>query len=120
MVITMLKSVVDSMPILFVRIGQQAAGTIDFQLSAPVQSTAMFSANVNFYNIDPFNNPYQIERSDYWPFPDDSVQMPKPDAKMEAALLESDHHEKSESNPLLGTYLEESGLGAHNPLPNIT
>ena len=48
------------------------------------------------------------------------LRRPKPDEKMEAALLESDHYEKSESNSLLGTYLEESGLGAHNPLPNIT
>lgn len=34
MVITMLKSVVDSAPILFVKIGQDDAGAIDFKLTA--------------------------------------------------------------------------------------
>ena len=75
MVITMLKSVVDCTPILFVRIGQEAAGTVDYQLTVPVNSSTMLSANVNFYAIDPFANPYKVKRSDNWPFPDDSVRV---------------------------------------------
>ena len=51
----------------------------------------MFSANVNYYNIDPFNNPYEVTRSDDWPFADDSVQMPKPDIKKETSPKESSH-----------------------------
>jgi hypothetical protein len=58
MVITMLKSVVDCTPILFVRIGQDAAGAVDYQLQAPSKGNAMIKANVNFYDIDPFNNPF--------------------------------------------------------------
>ena len=73
MVITMLKSVIDCSSILFVRVGQEAVGTVDFQLTAPVKSNAMLNANVNYYNIDPFNNPYKIKRSDNWPFPTDDV-----------------------------------------------
>ena len=34
-VITMLKSVIDCTPILFVKIGQDAAGAIDFKLQSP-------------------------------------------------------------------------------------
>ena len=58
MIITMLKSVVDSSPILFVRIGQMAVGAIDFKLQAPTKPNAMIDGNVNFYNINPFDNPY--------------------------------------------------------------
>ena len=72
----MLKSVVDCTPILFVRIGQDAAGTVDFQLQAPVEGNAMIKANVNFYDIDPFNNPFEIIRDDDWPFGNDTVKMP--------------------------------------------
>ena len=60
MVITMLKSVVASSPLLFVKIGQDAAGAIDFQLQAPAEGNALVSGNVNYYSLDPFNNPYAI------------------------------------------------------------
>jgi len=56
MVITMLKSVVDSSPILFVKIGQNAVGAIDFTLSAPGDSNAIIGVNTNFYNFQ--SNPF--------------------------------------------------------------
>ena len=51
MVITMLKSVVDSSPILFVKIGQNSVGAIDFTLSSPSESNAIVGINTNFYNF---------------------------------------------------------------------
>ena len=39
----------------------------------------MIDANVNYYSIDPFNNPFKVKRSDNWPFPTDDVKVPKVD-----------------------------------------
>ena len=58
MVITMLKSVVASSPLLFVKIGQDAVGAIDFQLGGA--TNGLVKGNTNYYAIDPFNNPYAI------------------------------------------------------------
>ena len=52
MVITMLKSVVDSAPILFVKLGQDEVGAIDFTLKA--SNTATKQVPINYYNINPF------------------------------------------------------------------
>ena len=52
MVITMLKSVVDSAPILFVKLGQEEVGAIDFTLT--VRSYPENAVPLNYYNIDPF------------------------------------------------------------------
>ena len=61
-VITMLKSVVDSTPILFVKIGQETAGAIDFKMSARLKGANMIKGNVNYYAIDPFDNPFKVKR----------------------------------------------------------
>ena len=61
MVITMLKSVVASSPLLFVKIGQDAVGAIDFDLKSPETSNAMTSGNVNYNSINPFDNPYALK-----------------------------------------------------------
>ena len=74
MVITMLKSVVDSSPILFVRIGQQSVGAIDFKLQASATTNKMISGNRNFYGIDPFDNPYAVKRDSSWPFDSSTMQ----------------------------------------------
>lgn len=58
MIISMLKSVVDSTPILFVKLGQEAAGAFDFQLSSPKESNAMLNGDVNYYAVNPFDNPF--------------------------------------------------------------
>ena len=52
MVITMLKSVVDSAPVLFVKLGQDNVGAIDFTLKASYNS--FLEIPVNYYNINPF------------------------------------------------------------------
>ena len=52
MVITMLKSVVDSAPILFVKLGQDNVGAIDFTLRS--SSKTYETVPINYYNIDPF------------------------------------------------------------------
>ena len=54
----MLKSVVASSPLLFVKIGQDAVGAIDFQLTG--EANGVMSGNTNYYAIDPFDNPYAI------------------------------------------------------------
>ena len=58
MIITMLKSVVDSAPILFVKLGQEAAGAFDFQLLSPVAGNAMLDGDVNYYAVNPWDNPF--------------------------------------------------------------
>ena len=72
MVIVLLKSVIDCSPILFVKIGQQAVGAIDFQLTSSSYSDQksetptppMIPANTNWYAIDPFDNPYKVREPD--------------------------------------------------------
>ena len=39
----------------------------------------MINGDVNYYAIDPFNNPFQIDRDDWWPFSDPGAAPPKPD-----------------------------------------
>lgn len=53
MCITMLKSVVDSSPILFVKIGQSEVGAIDITLRAGDPLEALEAGNFNYYNINP-------------------------------------------------------------------
>ena len=53
MCITMLKSVVDSSPILFVKIGQSEVGAIDFTLREKDPASYVQSGNINYYNINP-------------------------------------------------------------------
>ena len=64
MVITMFKSVIDSSPILFVRVGQEQVGAIDFMLTAS-NGTSMISADVNAYDIDMFQNKYLVYKEVY-------------------------------------------------------
>ena len=53
MVITMLKSVVDCSPIIFVKIGQDQVGAIDFTMESPTWGNAELDGNINWYAIDP-------------------------------------------------------------------
>ena len=56
MVITMLKSVVDSAPVLYVKLGQDTVGAIDFQLTT---SNRVFKRMPNnLYGINPFDGPF--------------------------------------------------------------
>ena len=57
MIITMLKSVVDSAPIIFVKMGQDQVGTIDYTITSPNGGNFIMNGNYNWYNIDPFHNP---------------------------------------------------------------
>lgn len=65
MVITMLKSVVDCSPIIFVKIGQDQVGAIDFSMTSPNGGNAELDGNVNFYAIDPFHNPFNYTVQPY-------------------------------------------------------
>ena len=58
MVITFLQSVLSCTPILFVKFGQKAVGAIDFTMKATTSDTSAIAGNVNYYDIDQFNNPY--------------------------------------------------------------
>ena len=53
MCITMLKSVVDSSPILFVKIGQSEVGAIDVTMRVGNPTLALQPGNINYYNVDP-------------------------------------------------------------------
>ncbi len=61
MVITMFKSVIDSSPILFVKVGQEQVGAVDFMLVAD-SGTSMLNADVNPYDIDMFQNDFLVQR----------------------------------------------------------
>jgi hypothetical protein len=52
-IITMLESVVSITPILFVKIGQETAGAIDFRLS--FSKSRLTNGNVNLYALNPFD-----------------------------------------------------------------
>ena len=53
MFITMLKSVVDSSPILFVKIGQDSVGAIDFTMRSRSSSASLMPGDLNYYAINP-------------------------------------------------------------------
>ena len=63
--ITMLKSVVDSSPIIFVKIGQEQAGAIDYQLTSPTYGNQYSVADMNQYSINPFCNPFNYSMQPY-------------------------------------------------------
>ena len=63
-IITMLESVVSITPILFVKIGQETAGAIDFKLT--YSSSDLVNGNVNLYAVNPFNLNYSAT---YAPLP---------------------------------------------------
>ena len=58
MVISFFKSVVDVSPILFVKVGQEQVGAIDFVITPA--NNAMISAQVNYYAVDPWHNPFAL------------------------------------------------------------
>ena len=63
-IITMLESVVSITPILFVKIGQETAGAIDFRLT--FSQSDLVNGNVNLYAINPFSLNYSAS---YAPLP---------------------------------------------------
>ena len=65
MCMTMLKSVVDVSPIIFVKIGQDQVGAIDYTMTSPSGGTAELDGNINWYAIDPFQNPFNFTESQY-------------------------------------------------------
>ena len=65
MIITMLKSVVDSAPIIFVKMGQDQIGTIDYTMTSPNGGNNFIKGNINWYNIDPFHNPLNFSQQPY-------------------------------------------------------
>ena len=66
MVITMLKSVVDSAPILFVKLGQDEVGAIDFTITN--NDSYLKRGPMRIYNIDPFRGQYSYPEDDPNPY----------------------------------------------------
>lgn len=58
MFITMLKSVVDSSPILFVKIAQNSVGAFDITLRNNHGGFLAQQGNMNYYGLDPFDGPF--------------------------------------------------------------
>ena len=55
--ITMLKSVIDATPVLFLQMAETSNGAIDFTLSGANPLTACKrQGNINYYAMDPFGN----------------------------------------------------------------
>lgn len=61
-VITFFQSVVSLTPILFVKFGQKTAGTVDIAI-IPEAKNYSIDGNVNWYDVDPFNDPYHTPAS---------------------------------------------------------
>lgn len=66
-IITMLESVIAITPILFVQMGQEEAGAIDFKMT--YSSSNLVSGDVNFYAVDPFTLNYTTANYTYKPLP---------------------------------------------------
>ena len=64
MLITMFKSVIDSSPILFVKVGQEQVGAVDFLITAS-DSTNMINGDVNVYDIDAFQDNFFVYKESY-------------------------------------------------------
>ena len=58
MTITFFASTTAITPILFINNGQQAAGTIDIAILPTSKDSSYLKGNVNFYNINQFDNPF--------------------------------------------------------------
>jgi len=65
-IITMLESVISITPILFVKMGQEEAGAIDFKITYTASN--LVSGDVNFYSVSPFALNYTTNFS-YEPLP---------------------------------------------------
>ena len=70
MFITMLQSVVDCAPILFVKIGQDEAGSFDIKVTRKSPNLQVSTGNMNYYALDPNYGPFE------WRKPVDKDQVP--------------------------------------------
>ena len=66
-IITMLESVISITPILFVQMGQEEAGAIDFKMT--YASSDLINGDVNFYAANPFTLNYTYGEYEYVPLP---------------------------------------------------
>jgi hypothetical protein len=63
-VITMLKGVIDAMPVLFLQISESSVGAIDYKLATRSPGIAeLHNGNVNYYGIDPWDNKHFLSSS---------------------------------------------------------
>jgi hypothetical protein len=63
-VITMLKGVIDAMPVLFLQISESSVGAIDYKLATRSPGIAeLHNGNVNYYGIDPWDNKHFLHSS---------------------------------------------------------
>ena len=52
----------------------------------------MISGDVNYYSIDPFNNPYKNKRDATWPFANDEVRMPKDELEKSKIVVSTENN----------------------------
>jgi hypothetical protein len=55
MIITMLKGVIDAMPVLFLQMSETSSSAIDFRLTPLNSDFKMNLGTANYYGLDPFN-----------------------------------------------------------------
>jgi len=82
----MLESVISITPILFVQMGQEEAGAIDFRLT--YDASSLVSGDVNFYAVNPFTLNYTVGNYSYQPLNYTTPTEPVNKAK---SLLKSRH-----------------------------
>ena len=83
MFITMLKSVVDAAPILFVKIGQTEVSAIDITLRARSPQAHVKTGDMNYYALNPFDGMFgwnATQPSDPVPGPNNCGYWPKADS----------------------------------------
>jgi hypothetical protein len=111
MVITMLKSVIDSSPILFVRIGQNTVGAIDYKITTPTGENLLINGNKNWYAIDPFGS--IIDPDDTPDDPDDPEVVKEVPTEQEAGevddVKEVEPIQSRTLGPITDKVLKESG-----------
>lgn len=79
----MLESVISITPILFVQMGQEEAGAIDFKMT--YSSSNLINGDVNFYAANPFTLNYTYGEYEYVPLPLNAPGRTKTHAPMNKA-----------------------------------
>ena len=85
MIIVFLESVLNMTPILFVQFGQVIGGAIDYNMQATTYNSARIDGNINYYNMNMFDSPFDPPPQP--DEPDDPVDPDNPDNDDEYLFL---------------------------------
>lgn len=97
----MFKSVVDTTPLLFVKMAQQQIGAVDFSIKA-ANDTSLQNFNKNPYAVDPFTDPWETN----YTIPNDTQPLDSlgiPGENETALKIYQDHIYIADSIPIMRT-----------------